>query len=188
MAALSSAQVYNAIDKAHPSSEAATPASRSEGLVEEKKACRRTVSFVILDDLEPYSGPIHAEISTLEDVKSFLHRVKKEHEEDTVLGPQGRKGDPTGILKTWTDEHVEKLSQQLTTDGYLVWNRCEKYYVLAFAIDYMRFEVYSKDYMKKLIKWRDNDEGDPVVHQVVDPDYHVSPVIRLLAAINELKL
>jgi len=46
--------------------------------------------------------------------------------------------------------------------GYWVWNRFEKYYVVAFALDFTRFEVYSKDCDKQLIKWRENDENDKI--------------------------
>jgi hypothetical protein len=41
----------------------------------------------------------------------------------------------------------------------------KKYYV----IDWTRFEVFSKDCDKELITWRDGDENDPVVHQIVNP-------------------
>lgn len=79
------------------------------------------------------------------------------------------------------DGLVSDIVHDLLRDGYYVWNRWEKYWSVAFALDYARFEVYAKDIDKELIKWRENDGEDPVYHQVRG-DYNANPVFAAVAA------
>ena len=58
--------------------------------------------------------------------------------------------------------------------------RFNKYYVICFAINYTRFEVFSKDCDKKLIKWRDDDQNDPIKGIIRDDNYNENPVISML--------
>ncbi len=55
----------------------------------------------------------------------------------------------------WNDKTTNAFIDDLLTNRFTVVNRVEKYYVLAFAINGTRFEVYSKDCLKKLIEWGD---------------------------------
>lgn len=77
-----------------------------------------------------------------------------------------------------------EIARSLWKENYYVINRFEKYYVIAFALDFTRFEVYSKDCDKELIKWRENDENDPVIGLIEDPEYNMNPVIRLMRELH----
>jgi len=60
-----------------------------------------------------------------------------------------------------------------------------KYYSIAFALDYKRFEVYAK-IVKRADCWRDNGQDDPVVHQIEDEDYNENPVLAVMALVKTL--
>ncbi|MFS8160395.1 MAG: hypothetical protein ACMG6E_09370, partial [Candidatus Roizmanbacteria bacterium] len=79
---------------------------------------------------------------------------------------------------------LSDITNDLLNDGYYVWNRFEKYYVIAFALDYVRFEIYSKDCDKILIKWRENDATDPI-KGIIKGEYNQNPVITLVKSLNE---
>lgn len=135
-----------------------------------------TLSFCILDDLRPIYGQIHVQYSNIEELRNEVMKI---------LVDLKKSGDPTGYyVNTITLAEIDETIRCLTTDKYEVWNRFEKYYVIAWAIDYTRFEVYSKDYDKKLIKWREHDENDPIVGIVDDPAYNENPVIKLVQELN----
>lgn len=132
------------------------------------------LSFTYLNDLRPSFGPKHWTIKgepTYDNILNFLKKIE-------------------GIFKTYvnwygvTSFDVFGVASDLSREGYYVWNRYEKYYVIAFAINYKRFNVYSRDYDAELITWRDNDYCDEIVDDDSDEDYNVNPVVKLLSQIN----
>ena len=130
-----------------------------------------TLSFMILDDLEPEYGPVHIKISeggVRDAVIKLVEPILSREERNQTKYPRYLLSDVFDI-----DEVVERLLEK----GFYRINRYEKYYVIAFAIDYARFEVYSKDCDKKFIKWRNNDTGDSVKGVITDINYNENPVI-----------
>ena len=61
-----------------------------------------------------------------------------------------------------TDKIAGSVARSLMENKYWVCNQVNKYYVIAFAIDFTCIEIYSKDCDKKIIKWRDNDADDEI--------------------------
>ena len=57
--------------------------------------------------------------------------------------------------------------------------------MIAFALDYARFEIFSKDCDKELISWRGDDQDDPVVDTIDNPNYNENPVITLMKRLNQ---
>ena len=47
------------------------------------------------------------------------------------------------------DFEENSIVSELTSGDFYVWNRYEKYYVIAFAINFKQFNIYSKDLMLK---------------------------------------
>ncbi len=162
---------------------------------------QHTLSFAILDDLcgSRGYGPIHVSIpdltpstikkavlTTASPFIKYWERVKNMDSWDRYpIDAEDEEMDPSGyyfgqnhsVSATFDPDDVVN---DLVSDGYYVWNRFQKYYVIAYAIDYTRFEVYSKDCDKELIKWRDDDKNDTIEGIIDDVDYNENPVISLL--------
>lgn len=140
-----------------------------------------TVSFVVLDNLENYIGPRHITIPDLS-ITSVVYAVKQLTRSEEIRNP----------LYFFDDEYYDssgywpnKIASTLIEDGYYVINRWQKYYVIAFALDYTRFEVYSKDCDKKLIDWETPEQTNAVIKGIItDEDYNVNPVIKLIQSLN----
>ena len=49
--------------------------------------------------------------------------------------------------------NITHVSNNLSYSNYSVLNQYERYYVHAYAIDFVRFEIFSKDYEKEIIDW-----------------------------------
>jgi hypothetical protein len=93
--------------------------------------------------------------------------------------------DHMGYDKTLTDEEINGIANILLKKNYFVKNRYNKYYVVAFALNYTRFEIFSKDCDKQLIDW---EEGEGEIKGVInDLNYNENPVVTLLKQINEKK-
>lgn len=143
----------------------------------------QVVSFCIFDDCEPAYGPFH---------KSFEGKITKGNVKQTVIELIDdfleADIDPSRYYcETFEDDYdheIESITLNLLSKSYYVINRFEKYYVIAFALNYTRFEIFSKDCDKELIKWRDNDEKDHITGIISDPDYNLNPVIKFLQEIN----
>lgn len=137
-----------------------------------------TVSFCILNDLCPAYGPVHKsfDVSTGDNLMEITNAVT-----DILTQFKNQGYDPSGYYYQYINNNeIREIAADLLNDGYYVWNRFEKYYVIAFALNYTRFEVFSKDYDKELIKWRDNDENDVMKGKIEDDDYNENPVITLM--------
>src|ERR1700722_4382478 len=105
------------------------------------------LSFCIFDDLQPAYGPIHVQFQE----KSYKVLTKIV---DNII--RECTNDPSGY---YVNKHhsTDEVVATLISDDYYVINRYQKYYVIAFAINYTRFEIYSKDCDKELIQWREDD-------------------------------
>lgn len=137
------------------------------------------LSFCILDDLNPVYGPIHKQIKDIS-LQEILKNVKE------IFNEFFEGSDPTGYLHDDINENkINRIAQFLVNQQYYVINRYEKYYVIAFSLDYTRFEVFSKDCDKRLIKWRDDDSNDKIAGIINDPTYNESPVLKLMKLINK---
>jgi len=88
---------------------------------------------------------------------------------------------------------------ELMKNKFDVWNRCHKYYVIGFAIDYTRFEVYSKGCDKQLFSWISDLNSDEINNEIenfdsedkiaangiiTDPEYNLNPVIKVMRSLN----
>lgn len=149
-----------------------------------------TISFTILDDLEDIKNydyetdtklskipllPYHKQIQfTKTDIEKFINEVR------LVFAL------PLKLCYFNDRIYNSEIVDELYNDNFYVLNRIEKYYVVAFAINYTRFEIYSKDCDKKLISWRENDESDPIAKNGIlyDDDYNICPVETLLKQIS----
>lgn len=147
------------------------------------------LSFAILNDLREVVRHDTDVPHTIAGIRGFLLEVADRYAEGK--GEYAR--DPTGIMldRTWGEPgprrtlrdrpaELEDMALELAREGYWVANHVNKYYVLAFAVNYARFEVYSKERDKELIKWRENDRGDRVHHQVSDAEYNENPVLQTI--------
>lgn len=137
-----------------------------------------TLSFCIFDDLSPRSGPITIEYD--ENDKDALSAAL-----DKIVKPylEGESIDPSEYYFT-KDYDKNDVLNDLMKDKYYVWNRYEKYYVIAFAINYTRFEIFSKDCDKELIEWRENDEDDEIKGVITKEDYNENPVVSLMKRLS----
>ena len=64
--------------------------------------------------------------------------------------------------REWMNENKYYIVDCLMNNGHFVWNYYQKWYVVAFSLDYIRFNITAKDCDKKLIKWRQDDENDKI--------------------------
>ncbi len=127
------------------------------------------LSFVILGYQRPDYGPIHVGLAEL-----TIEAVSAAVAEAVTPILSRKESDPT----CWyfhnhmhhndsRRDHPKDYDQDLITralldKGFFRWNYYQKWYVIAFAIDYTRFEVFSRNHEKGLIKWRVDDEADAV--------------------------
>jgi hypothetical protein len=141
-----------------------------------------TILFSILDDLEHAYGPKTVQIDSI-DAADIFRGV-------TVLIEEfiANNEDPSTYfmryLKEDKDLYIVKICNSLRKNNYYVINRFQKYYVIAFSLDYTKFDIFSKDENKILIKWRDDDEDDPITGIITDPDYNENPVITFMRQFN----
>ena len=155
-----------------------------------------TLSFCILNDLSVYNGygPVHVSIDDLEyDTlkkaldefsKPFLKYISNQQSDPEYYWYKSQSSDeecdPTGYYFE-QDYNVSEVIQDLSNNKYYCWNRYQKYYVVAFSIDYVRFNVFSKDCDKMVIKWRKDDQNDEIIPDDLDNNYNENPVISLLS-------
>jgi hypothetical protein len=138
-----------------------------------------TLSFCIFNDLKPSYGPVHVQFD-MKDFETIKNKVKEITQELTY------EKDPSCYYhkKIREDEELNEVTNDLLDRNYSVWNRYEKYYVIAFALNYTRFEIFSKDCDKQLIQWREKDENDEVTGLITDDNYNENPVITVLKMFN----
>jgi len=91
------------------------------------------------------------------------------------------------------DMSVTYLLGQLLEYDHCVFNRHQKYYVIAFAINFEPFQIWSKDCEARIIKWNPIDEQSKEIidyklnNNVINPppeDYNLNPVIKCMENLN----
>lgn len=156
---------------------------------EDTKSEKVMISYVMLDDLQymedciltdgkPFSKEI---LRTYDNIYNFIMSIadkyiKYESEYDAA---HFFKSNYYGNI---TDSDIADITNTLLEEGYYVRNRLEKYYVVAFSINFSRFEVYSKDCDKEVIDWGVTNQG-PIVGRITNPDYNENPVLTLMRSI-----
>lgn len=148
-----------------------------------------TISFAFYDDLYPVYGPIHKTFDIL--TKDNISKIVKE-----IINDCQPKDFDYPFLE-YMDSYYESLNNNsgiyyfimdvvdtLYDNEYFVWNRFGKYYVIAFAINYTRFEIFSKDVDKILIKWREDDKNDPIKSIITNENYNENPVITFIKELS----
>ena len=150
-----------------------------------------TLSFGVLDDLEWKCDccPRHVSVKKdLSDLRGALDRIFARIREDKCHYG-------TMFLEEY-ESYRGEIVAGLVDDGYWVLNRYDKYYAVAFALDFTSFLVYSKDCDAELIDWRIGAEDKffnkmikaKVVRQELPPDYHESPVIKFVQQVREYQV
>lgn len=154
------------------------------------------ISFVLLDDLSPSVGPIHRAIKyNKEEIITFIKEIEnlfyknsevrdmKFDERIKYCEQHNKRGDSSRFFnENLTDDERDGIAEELLNNQYYVRNRVEKYYVIAFAINYTCFDVYSKDCDKELVSWGDDKVGE-IKGIITDPHYNENPVIKLLSSL-----
>lgn len=143
------------------------------------------LSFGITDDLKFAYGPVHFEFESWDQLANVVDKVidglkcKSKCREWC----EGCCGDPSGyFVAEYYKAYRSDIIAGLIENKYWVWNRFEKYYVIAFAIDYTRFEIFSRDCSKKVIEWGEG-EG-PLKGIITNENYNENPIITLLRKLN----
>lgn len=150
-----------------------------------------TISFAMFDDLRPINV-IHKKINkSVEEIIRFIKNIRDSYVKEEY--------DPTCFLWNHFDENmmsmgtIAEIANDLLKNEYYVLNRMAKYYVVAFALNFTRFEIYSIDCDKEIISWPtyvDNEMTDsiagegPIKGIIDDPDYNVNSVIKMMAKLN----
>jgi hypothetical protein len=165
-----------------------------------------TISFGILDDLNFDHGPIHRNINKadINDIRKNIKDMISVFKWKDVVGCKPETGafgkycdeenhdhgkrDESGYFDEdffkKEDELVNHIASNLQRESFYVINRYNKYYVIAFAINYSRFEIFSKDCNKILIDWGEKN-GSIIYDGIIqDPDYNENPVIKTMRMIN----
>jgi hypothetical protein len=165
-----------------------------------------TISFGILDDLNFCYGPIRRNINKedINDIKKNIKNMVSVFKWKDVVGctpetsswgkfcyeknhDHGKKDESEYFNEEFfekEDELIDHIASKLQQNCFFVKNRYNKYYVIAFAINYSRFDIYSKDCTKISIDW--GEKNGPVLSEGIiwDPDYNENPVIKSMKIIN----
>jgi hypothetical protein len=151
--------------------------------VKNEKHC---LSFGILDDLrfvifddgtQNPEGPLHITFEgpiTLEKLRKLFR--------DNKIDEQLKLNDNVESVC----DNMDGIIYDLSNKGWWCANRVNKYYVVAFAIDGVRFDIYSKDCNKELINWGKlcPFPDGKIVYRITDSDYNESPVIKLMRELH----
>jgi len=101
------------------------------------------LSFVILDDLKPVYGPIHETL----DITSLEQGVRK------IIATLNEYADPSSYYQTIDEGEIYTIVYKLLCDGYFVRNQFNKYYVIAFSLNFTECKVFSRD-CDGIITWK----------------------------------
>ena len=145
-----------------------------------------TLSFCTYDDLHPRGEIQNYTFSTKEELQTLVETIwNKVWGTENIMDKNENKNEDKEYYIPHFEQYasVEEIVPSLLGENYCVYNRVEKYYVVAFAINYTRFWIWSKDCEAKIIKWREEDKEDPIINNL-DPDYDVNPVIKILSSFH----
>ena len=137
----------------------------------------KVLSFCTFNDLNPEGKVQNYTFSTEKELQTIVETIWEK-----VWGTENKKENEYEqyyIPNFGQYASVEEIVSSLLKENYCVYNRVEKYYVVAFAINYTKFWIWSKDYEAQIIKWKEEDKEDPIINNL-DPDYNVNPVLKLL--------
>ena len=117
-----------------------------------------TLSFCILDDLKPRYGPVHIEINDLkyETISNAVEKIAQQiikNQSDCTGCYFYSEYDMGNSISFVPKYNNNTITNELLENGYYVLNRYEKYYVIAFALNYKEFKVVSANCLKELIEW-----------------------------------
>lgn len=104
-----------------------------------------TLSFGILDDLsfDNGYGPVHIGFNTYNELTQLIINLTSK-----------LRHDPSDFF---TNDNYAQLfdgiAESLQENGYYVCNGYNKYYTIAFAIDYKIFNIFCKEFKKQKINW-----------------------------------
>ena len=145
-----------------------------------------TLSFCLFDDLRAFHGPVHVPIQAItpEKLRLAIEQLLHDYKKQDIYDKAGFFNDVL-VGESELDETINIIIKSLMKKHYYVCNRWNKYYVIAFSINYIRFDIYSKDCDKKLIHWRDNDQQDPIKGTIQNPNYNENPVITLMNQLGD---
>lgn len=111
----------------------------------------KTLNYASLDDLcikdEKHvvlKNDVHFKDNLLKEIKKIMNQN-------------------TNPYACFLPSRLQEIYDDLLTEGYIVYNRVDKYYVFAFALDGARFPVYSKDCEPELINWSDDQNGEVAI-------------------------
>jgi len=76
----------------------------------------------------------------------------------------------------------------LKTKGYYVANQYNKYYVYAYSIDYVRFEIYSKQCSRTVIDWETDKQNDTEIHKVDEAEEFGSSLVYMIKQLKNSNL
>lgn len=142
--------------------------------------------FQVLDDLNPIFGPIQIELGSrferdfrsklLQALQNLWKRLKL-HECNNCFFEDDDE-----------DRMINKVMQRLFECDLCAFNRVEKYYVYAFALDGKPFWAWSKDCDAEIITWGDDSlplAKDEPPNGGFPKDYNENPVVKLLNSLNK---
>ena len=117
-----------------------------------------TISFSILDNCKHTYGPIHKFVNSEINYTTVLEIVTN------ILSNFSKTDDPSSYYyKLINEDEIEKITWNLIFQNYYVINEFNRYYVIAFALNFTRFEIFSKDCATQLITWRLNDKKNIII-------------------------
>lgn len=138
----------------------------------------QTLSFAILDDLNQ-KYYFSEDFTSYDELTQILTKIW-----DSFLSEEVEYGDRGYFFqKNTKSEDINDVLYKLKQNNYYVCNRINKYYVYAFAINYKRFWIWSKDCEAKIIEWPVKSYES--VADNLDPEYDVNPVIKVMRMFNQ---
>lgn len=108
------------------------------------------LSFCILDQTSPVYGPVHVNLPSLLDADI--------HEGVSALLNVYQERPDNLWSYIFTNPPVGLISDHLSQWHHYVYYQWDSPYIVAFTINYTRFELLGGD----MIRWRENDEYDPI--------------------------
>jgi len=135
-----------------------------------------TLSFQLLDDLKPCITK-HRKFNTKEELKNILYKLWDKFINEELL-------DSSSYFFNFEtkEEDINHVYTSLLYDDYCVYNRFEKYYVIAFSINYKRFYIWSKYCNARLIDWGEKNNDN--VDETLSPDWDENPIFKFIKSLN----
>lgn len=101
-----------------------------------------TVTFCVLDDLKTSHVETHS-FNEYNEIDQIVNKILKTSAKEYIVN------------FNYFFEGIDSryLIKELKSKSYWCLNRYDKYYVIAFSINYTRFYIYSKSYSAQAIDW-----------------------------------